>query len=84
MSKEKEYEHNGRPLLYLNLDSKDKPIEVRQAVKKGFIEMIDGGVCDLSFPSSKLRRGRVQGDGTICPTITSNGMFLCVVEVQDD
>lgn len=28
-----------------------------------------GGVADLSFPTSKLRRGRVQGDGQICPTL---------------
>ena len=29
----------------------------------------DGGVFDMSYPSSKLRRGRVQGNGQICPTI---------------
>lgn len=28
-----------------------------------------GGVADLSFPTSKLRRGRVQGNGQICPTL---------------
>ena len=31
----------------------------------------NGGVCDLSYPTSDKRRGRVQG-GQICPTITSN------------
>lgn len=30
-----------------------------------------GGVADLSYPSSKTRRGRVQECGTICPTITA-------------
>lgn len=30
-----------------------------------------GGVADLSYPSSKTRRGRVQERGTICPTITA-------------
>ena len=35
-----------------------------------------GGVCDLSYPKSKLRRGRVQGDGWISPTITTtNGIY---------
>lgn len=29
------------------------------------------GVADLSYPSSKTRRGRVQERGTICPTITA-------------
>lgn len=83
MSKEKEYEHNGRPLLFYNSNNLNKPIEVRQATTKGYIEMINGGVCDLSYPGSKLRRGRVQEDGTICPTITC-GMMLCVVEVTND
>lgn len=32
--------------------------------------MDNGGVADLSYPSSKLRRGRVQGDGWICPALT--------------
>ena len=31
-----------------------------------------GGVCDLSYPTSKLRRGRVQGGGDISPTITTS------------
>ena len=30
-----------------------------------------GGVADFLYPTSKLRRGRVQGSGNICPTITS-------------
>lgn len=38
-------------------------IKIRQATKKGYIEMINGGVCDLSYPTSKLRRGRVQRGG---------------------
>lgn len=45
-------------------------IQIRQCVKQGYIEMDNGGVADLSYPKSKLRRGRVQGDGWICPTIT--------------
>lgn len=32
-----------------------------------------GGVADFSYPTSKLRRGRVQGGGQICPTITTTG-----------
>lgn len=47
-------------------------IKIRQCVKKGYIEMDNGGVADLSYPSSKLRRGRVQEDGWICPTLTCN------------
>lgn len=31
-----------------------------------------GGVCDLSYPSSKTRRGRVQDGGSVTPTITTH------------
>ena len=46
-------------------------IKIRQAVKKGYIEMESGQVCDTSYPTSKVRRGRVQGEyGNISPTVT--------------
>lgn len=32
------------------------------------------GIVDLTYPTSKLRRGRVQGGGKICPTITRGGI----------
>lgn len=32
-----------------------------------------GGVADLSFPTSKTRRGRVEEKGNIAPTITTTG-----------
>lgn len=35
--------------------------------------MVNGGVCDLTYPSSKTRRGRVQANGLITPTITAEG-----------
>lgn len=40
-------------------------IGVKQATTKGYIEMSIPGVCDLSYPTSKIRRGRVQG-GVTC------------------
>ena len=36
-------------------------VKIGQATKKGYIEMELPGVVDLSYPNSKLRRGRVQG-----------------------
>lgn len=36
-------------------------VGIRQATKKGYIEMRVGGVADFSYPESKFRRGRVQG-----------------------
>lgn len=38
-------------------------IGVRQATKDEIIPMQIPGVCDLSYPTSKFRRGRVQGGG---------------------
>lgn len=59
-------------------------IKIRQCVKKGYIEMDSGGVADLSYPSSKLRRGRVQEDGWICPTLTCNsGVHKIVKEIDE-
>lgn len=49
-------------------------IKIKQATKMGFIEMEVGGVFDANQPKSKTRRGRVQGAGHICPTITSQQM----------
>lgn len=46
-------------------------VGIRQATQKGYIECEIGGVADFSYPTSKLRRGRVQGGGHVCPTLTS-------------
>jgi DNA (cytosine-5)-methyltransferase 1 len=53
---------------------------VRQATKKGYIECEPGGVADLSYPSSKLRRGRVQDGGKTCPSITTKDHAICRLE----
>lgn len=50
----------------------DGKIRIRQATKLGYIEMDPCGICDLSYPNSKTRRGRVQGGGKICPTLTAS------------
>lgn len=57
-------------------------IKIKQATKQGFIECEVGGVADFSYPTSKLRRGRVQGGGQICPTITCEGSGIHKVESQ--
>lgn len=48
--------------------------------KKGYIECGIGGVADLSYPESKTRRGRVQENGNICPTITATETGVCRIE----
>lgn len=54
-------------------------VGIRQATQKGYIECEIGGVADFSYPTSKLRRGRVQG-GHVCPTLTSQSMGICRIE----
>lgn len=44
-------------------------IRIPHATKAGFLEVSPGMVFDGSYPSSKTRRGRVQGGGAICPTL---------------
>lgn len=46
-------------------------LRIRQATSKGYIEVPVGGVFDWSYPTSSTRRGRVQGGGEICPTLTA-------------
>lgn len=38
-------------------------VGIKQATEKGYIECRIGGVADFSYPTSKFRRGRVQGGG---------------------
>lgn len=57
-------------------------ILIPQATKKGYIEMEVPGICDLSYPNSKTRRGRVQEDGKICPTLTTTSQDICYIEYK--
>ncbi|MBO1695221.1 DNA (cytosine-5-)-methyltransferase [[Clostridium] symbiosum] len=59
---------------------KDNILLVRQDTLKGYEECIKNGVANLSYPNTKGKRGRVQGNGVICPTITSQGNSLCCLE----
>lgn len=40
-------------------------------------------MADLSFPTSKTRRGRVQAGGTVCPTIMSSNQELYKLERKE-
>ncbi len=53
---------------------------VAQATKCGFAEVNAGGLCDLSYPESGSRRGRVIDGGETCPTLTTGGGDVCRVE----
>ena len=61
----------------------NKFIYIRQATKQGFIPMLSGNVADLSYPTSKLRRGRVQGKyGNVSPTLTCGGNAIYKIDME--
>lgn len=53
---------------------------IKQATKKGYIEIPPGGVFDASYPESLTRRGRVQDNGKVSPTLTAGGDPPCLYE----
>lgn len=68
-------------IVYQKVEKCEGFIKVPQATKKGYIECPFGGVFDMSFPNSKNRRGRVQDNGSVCPTIlTGNSSSIIYVE----
>lgn len=60
--------------------SDDNTVNVAQATKTGYIKCPVGGILDMSYPKSKLRRGRVQGNGQISPTLTCNPENLWIID----
>ncbi len=62
------------------IDRNKKGVNVANATKQGYLFCPVGGLFDASYPNSKLRRGRVQGDGQICPTLTCVPDGLWVVD----
>lgn len=60
-------------------------VRIKQATSEGFIRCkIGGGVADLSLPTSKTRRGRVQENGEICPTLMTSCNVYRIEEIFND
>lgn len=57
-------------------------VRIKQATSQGYIECEVGGVADLSFPDSNTRRGRVQENGQISPTLMAGEQDICRIENQ--
>ena len=57
-------------------------VKIKQATKDGYVECNVGGVFDASYPNSATRRGRVQENGNICPTIMAQNQDLCHLETM--
>ena len=55
-------------------------LNIANATKTGYLFCKEKGIIDLSYPNSKLRRGRVQHLGDVSPTLTCNPDGLYVVD----
>lgn len=51
---------------------------VRQATEKGYIECCSGGVFDIAYPNSELRRARVKDDGKTASALMAGEPSQCV------
>ena len=60
----------------------NETVRIKQATSQGYIECEVGGVADLSFPDSKTRRGRVQENGQVSPTLMAGEQDICRIEPQ--
>ncbi len=77
------YSEDGlSPTLTTNKGEGNK-VAIKQATKQGYIECEVGGVADLSYPDSKTRRGRVQDNENVSPTITATETGICRIESKE-
>lgn len=86
MKRVREYEP-VRPFLEFADEGGEVVLRVRQATRQGYAVVRVGGVFDRSYPSSKLRRARVQGNGgDICPTLlcATQETLAVLVRIEQD
>jgi DNA (cytosine-5)-methyltransferase 3A len=60
--------HKGVPYNYFCDTRKRQVLRVKEATKKGYIDVEDGECFDLTFPTSKTRRGRSMKHKSNCLT----------------
>lgn len=65
---------------YVPMVVEEETIKIKQATKKGYTECKINGVADFSFPDSKTRRGRVEAEGDIAPTIMAANCEVVKIE----
>lgn len=66
-----------------NFEKVDNEYRVINGTKKGYISFTPPAVFDMSYPKSKLRRGRVQGNGMICPTLTASKQSILYMDKNE-
>ncbi len=76
------YDEQDRPFLELvnNTENCSTTLRVRQATEQGYTDVPVGGVCDLAYPSSQLRRARTVGGGRLVNALMCSAQFYTFVE----
>jgi len=64
---------NGTSNTLTTVQKDNLCLEIKQATKEGTIKCKVGGCYDASYPESTTRRGRVQNNGDVTPTLTAEG-----------
>ena len=72
------------PKAVQTIDLEHNGLNIANATKTGYLFCPVDGIFDMSYPNSKLRRGRVQGNGSICPTITCNPDNLWIIDSLEE
>ena len=58
-------------------------IRVKENTARGYSDFtLGGGICDLSYPNSTTRRGRIQRGGLVSPTLTTGNTGICAVRFE--
>ena len=58
-------------------------IRVKENTARGYSDFAIGeGICDLSYPNSTTRRGRIQRGGLVSPTLTTGNAGICAVRFE--
>ena len=65
---------------YVPMVVEEETIKIKQATKQGYIECKNGGVADFPFPDSKTRRGRVEQNGDVSPTLMAGNSEIVKIE----
>ena len=55
-------------------------VRIKNNNSKAYEECVVGGVADFLYPSSTTRRGRVQENGNVSPTLTAENSGVCRIE----
>lgn len=75
------YAENDIPFLQIVDADGNTFLRVRQAMEQGYADCPVFGVCDISYPTSALRRARTVGGGRLVNALTCGQQLAVFVEI---